>query len=116
MEGSWSVEKVNKIMEQDSNPSGLCKMGCGFYGNHSYEGMCSKCFKDQLKKQQQATANTVNAGRSTPPSGKTSTTTSNSSSNNINNSKNNNNITSSGMLLPLLLFLVLFLILLVLFF
>lgn len=54
-------------MEQDSNPSGLCKMGCGFYGNHSYEGMCSKCFKDQLKKQQQATANTVNAGRSTPP-------------------------------------------------
>ena len=40
-------------MEQDSNPSGLCKMGCGFYGNHSYEGMCSKCFKDQLNKQLQ---------------------------------------------------------------
>ena len=98
LEGSWSVKKINRIMEQDSNPSGLCKMGCGFYGNHSYEGMCSKCFKDQLKKQQQATANTVNAGRSTPPSGKTSNTT-------FYNCKSNNNNHSSSIRSFLLLLL-----------
>jgi len=54
-------------MEQDSNHSGLCKSGCGFYANHSYDGMCSKCYKDQIKKQQQTTQNA--AGRATPPSG-----------------------------------------------
>jgi len=53
-------------MEQDSNHSGLCKMGCGFYGNHSFEGMCSKCYKDHLKRQQQSSPS---AGRSSPGTG-----------------------------------------------
>jgi len=52
-------------MEQDSNPTVLCKTGCGFYGNHSYDGMCSKCYKDMLKRQQQPSPTT---GRTSPGS------------------------------------------------
>lgn len=41
-------------------------MGCGFYGNHSFEGMCSKCYKDHLKRQQQPSPS---AGRTSPGTG-----------------------------------------------
>ena len=54
-------------MEQDSNHSGLCKMGCGFFGNNSFEGMCSKCYKDYVKRTQQSSPS---AGRSSPGNGK----------------------------------------------
>jgi len=42
----------------DRLDSSLCTQGCGFYGNASFDGMCSKCFKDNLKKKaaQQQTA------------------------------------------------------------
>ena len=51
-------------MEQDSKTNLLCKMGCGFFGNQSFEGMCSKCYKDNLKRQQQPSPT---AARTTSP-------------------------------------------------
>ncbi|XP_061180756.1 AN1-type zinc finger protein 5-like [Saccostrea echinata] len=43
-------------MEQNGNqnPSPLCRAGCGFYGSSSFEGMCSKCYKDAMKRKENA--------------------------------------------------------------
>ena len=30
----------------------LCVRGCGYYGSQNYDGMCSKCFKDMVKRRQ----------------------------------------------------------------
>jgi len=38
----------------ETNAGGLCTKGCGFFGNDAYEGMCSKCHKDNVKRRQQA--------------------------------------------------------------
>lgn len=59
-------------MEQDSKPSVLCKMNCGFYGNHSFDGMCSKCYKDNVKRQQQPSPSTGRASPGTGACGSTS--------------------------------------------
>ena len=51
---------------ENISPASLCRNGCGFYGSSAFEGMCSKCFKDTVKKKQQNPAPPQVAGRTSP--------------------------------------------------
>lgn len=59
-------------MDQDSGSNQnltqhhLCRSGCGFYGNSSFEGMCSKCYKDSVQRRNQNPSPIQIQGRSTP--------------------------------------------------
>ena len=55
-------------MESNENEnfsqSRLCKNGCGFYGSSNFDYMCSKCYKDVVKRKN-AAPNSV-GGRMSP--------------------------------------------------
>lgn len=54
-------------MERDTNQMSqnvaLCRSGCGFYGSPGTDGLCSKCYKDALKRKQ---STQPTPGRTTP--------------------------------------------------
>ncbi|XP_054162494.1 AN1-type zinc finger protein 6-like isoform X1 [Oppia nitens] len=65
-------------MERDTNqmsPS-LCRSGCGFYGNPSFDGLCSQCYKEAVKRKQSAPnsqlSQSSNASVSHPSAGRNS--------------------------------------------
>lgn len=57
-------------MERDTNQmsqsSSLCRSGCGFYGSPATDGLCSKCYKDALKRKQSAPPSTNITSCSSP--------------------------------------------------
>ncbi|XP_012251609.1 AN1-type zinc finger protein 6 [Athalia rosae] len=56
-------------MERESNPmQALCRSGCGFYGSPATDGLCSLCYKENLKKKQQPPVSAASAPTSAPTS------------------------------------------------
>lgn len=51
----------NKIPSLRIDQSDLkCKNGCGFYGNESFMGLCSKCYREKIQRERVIKANPTN--------------------------------------------------------
>ncbi|KAG7168033.1 AN1-type zinc finger protein 6-like [Homarus americanus] len=65
------VCEIDRRMERESNQleAGpiLCRMGCGFFGSPNTDGLCSKCYKDALKKKQQPPSTVTSPTASVAP-------------------------------------------------
>jgi len=56
----------NDNTEQQNFSSSMCTAQCGFFGSSQFDGMCSKCFKDSVKRKNQPPADALPAGRASP--------------------------------------------------